>query len=62
MKKWWKSKTIIFNMVMAGLVTLEATMHQLSTLVPANWYAIISIVLPVGNAMLRIITTTGIQK
>jgi hypothetical protein len=62
MKKWWKSKTIIFNMVMAGLVTLEATMSQLSTLVPANWYAIISIILPVGNAMLRIITTTGIQK
>jgi hypothetical protein len=62
MKKWWKSKTIIFNMVMAGLVTLEATMSQLSALVPANWYAIISIILPVGNAMLRIITTTGIQK
>jgi hypothetical protein len=62
MKKWWKSKTIIFYMVMAGLVTLEATMSQLSTLVPANWYAIISIILPVGNAMLRIITTTGIQK
>jgi hypothetical protein len=62
MKKWWKSKTIIFNMVMAGLVTLEATMSQLSAFVPANWYAIISIILPVGNAMLRIITTTGIQK
>jgi hypothetical protein len=62
MKKWWKSKTIIFNMIMAGLVTLEATMHQLSALIPANWYAIISIILPVGNAMLRIITTTGIQK
>jgi hypothetical protein len=62
MKKWWKSKTIIFNMVMAGLVTLEATMSQLSALMPGNWYAIISIILPVGNAMLRIITTTGIQK
>jgi hypothetical protein len=62
MKKWWKSKTIIFNMVVAGLLTLEATMSQLSSVFPANWYAIFAVTLPVVNAMLRIITTTGIQK
>lgn len=62
MKSWYKSKTIWFNMAMAGLVALEAGLSQLSALVPANWYAIIAVVLPIGNAMLRIISTTGISK
>lgn len=62
MKKWYKSKTIIFNVIMAGLVALEAGLSQLSAIVPANWYAIIAVILPVGNAMLRIISTTGISK
>jgi hypothetical protein len=62
MKKWWKSKTIWFNLIMSALVALEASISQLSALVPANWYAIIAVILPVGNAMLRIISTTGIEK
>jgi hypothetical protein len=62
MKKWYKSKTILFNLLMAGLLTLEATMGQLTALVPANWYAIIAIILPVTNALLRVITNSGISK
>jgi len=62
MKKWYKSKTILFNILMAGLIALEAGLSQLSALVPANWYAIIAIILPVGNAILRVISTTGIEK
>lgn len=62
MKRWYKSKTIWFNIIIAGLVALEAGLSQLSALVPANWYAIIAIVLPVGNAILRVISTTGIEK
>ena len=62
MKPWYMSKTIWFNLLMAGLVALESGLSQLSALVPANWYAIIAIILPVGNAMLRIISTTGISK
>jgi len=62
MKKWYQSKTILFNILMAGLIALEAGLSQLSALVPANWYAIIAIILPVGNAILRVISTTGIEK
>jgi hypothetical protein len=47
---------------MAGLLTLEATMGQLTALIPANWYAIIAIILPVTNALLRVITNSGISK
>ena len=62
MKSWYKSKTIWFNLIMAGLTALEASLNQLSVIAPANWYAIIAIILPVGNTMLRIISTTGISK
>lgn len=62
MKKWYKSRTLIFNAIMAGLVALEASLHQLSAVMPANWLAILAVILPVGNAMLRIISTTGIEK
>lgn len=62
MKKWYKSRTIAFNAIMAGLLTLEASLHQLSAIIPANWYAILATILPIGNAMLRVISTTGISK
>jgi hypothetical protein len=62
MKKWYESKTLWFNAIMSALIALEASLHQLSSLVPANWYAIIAVVLPVGNAILRVISTTGISK
>lgn len=62
MKKWYKSKTIIFNAIMAGLIALEASLGSLSHLIPANIYPILATVLAVGNAMLRVISTTGIQK
>lgn len=62
MKPWFKSKTIWFNMIMAALVALEASIGALSGVIPANWYIVFSIVLPVGNAMLRVISTMEITK
>lgn len=62
MKKWWKSKTLWFNAIMGALVALEASLGQLSTILPANWYIVISIVLPVGNAILRVASTTELTK
>lgn len=47
---------------MAGLLALEASLHQLSAIMPANWFAIIATVLPIGNAILRVISTTGIES
>lgn len=62
MKKWWQSKTIIFNIVTGALIALEASFSQLSSVLPANWYGILATVLAVGNAMLRVISNTGISK
>jgi len=62
MTKWYKSKTIWFNIIMTGLITLEASLSQLSNILPANWYGILATSLAVGNAMLRIISNTGISK
>jgi hypothetical protein len=62
MKKWYKSRTIAFNALMAALVALEASLHQLSAIMPVNWFAVIAVILPIGNAILRVISTTGIEK
>jgi hypothetical protein len=62
MKSWYKSKTLWFNLIMAALVALEASIGQLTALIPANWYAILATILPIGNAILRVISNTGISK
>ena len=62
MKPWYKSKTIWFNAIIAGLVALEASFSAMQGFLPANVYGIAVTVLAVGNAMLRIVTTQGIAK
>lgn len=57
MKKWYKSKTLVVNAVVAGLVALEAVTGFLKPYVGDDFYAIIAVALPVINAMLRVITT-----
>jgi hypothetical protein len=62
MKKWYQSKTLWFNALVGALLALEASLGQLTALIPANWYAILATILPVGNAILRVISNTGISK
>lgn len=57
MKPWYQSKTIIVNVIAAGLAALEATTGLLQPYVPVNIYAAIAVGLPVVNAMLRVITS-----
>lgn len=61
MKPWYKSKILWFNAVVAALVALEASFSILQPLIPANVYAVLSVVLTVGNAALRVITTQAIK-
>ena len=61
-KPWYKSKTLILNAVAAGLVALEAGTGMMQPYLPANFYAIVAVGLPVLNAILRVITTQGIGK
>ena len=60
MKPWYTSKTIIVNAIVAALVALEAGTGLLQAYLPANFYTIIAVGLPVVNAVLRVITTTAL--
>lgn len=57
MKKWYRSKTIIFNAVVAALAALECVTGFLEPYVGHTFYAGLCVVLPIGNAMLRVVTS-----
>lgn len=62
MKPWYKSKTIWFNILVAGLAALEGGFSMLQPMLPVNTYAILSTILVVGNAMLRVISVSKLTK
>lgn len=59
-KVWYsrviRSKTMWFNAILAGLATLEAVYSVLQPFVPGNAYAWFTVILTVGNAILRVVT------
>jgi hypothetical protein len=59
-KPWWKSKTLWLNLIAAALIALEAEFSLLQPLLPGNVYAYFAVVLPVANALLRVITVAPI--
>jgi hypothetical protein len=59
-KPWWHSKTLWFNLVVALLAAAEAGFSILQPLLPVNAYAALTFLLTVGNAGLRVITTTAL--
>lgn len=61
MKPWYKSKTILINSGVAALVALEASFGVLQPYLPINFYSVIAILLPIVNAILRVVTTEGIK-
>lgn len=62
MKKWYRSKTIIFNAAVAALAALEAVTGVLEPYIGHAFYAALCVLLPVGNAVLRIISSEAITK
>ena len=60
MKPWYTSKTLWVNALVAALSALEAGTGVLQPFLPANFYAIVAVGLPVVNAVLRIVTTQGL--
>lgn len=60
-KAWWKSKTLWVNAVAAMLVALEAGTGNLQPLLPINLYTVLAVGLPIINALLRVITTSGVK-
>ena len=60
-KAWWKSRTLWVNAVAAMLVALEAGTGILQPLLPVNLYTVLAVGLPIINALLRVITTSGVK-
>lgn len=56
LKGAFKSKTIWFNAIVAGMAALEPVFGALQAFLPGNVYAYLSVFLAVGNAILRAIT------
>jgi hypothetical protein len=64
-KKWYKSKTMWFNLAIVGGAAVDAAVGLLPTvesLVQQEVYAIVFFVTGVVNVALRAITTNGIGK
>jgi hypothetical protein len=55
-KPWWKSKTLLLNLIAAVLIALEAQFTLLQPYLPGNVYAWFAVALTVSNAILRVIT------
>jgi len=60
-KAWWKSRTLWVNAGAAMLVALEAGTGTLQPLLPVNLYTVLAVGLPIINALLRVITTSGVK-
>ena len=66
MKKWIsriiRSKTMMFNLLVAGMAAFEGVFTVLQPYVAGNVYAYITIALTVGNALLRVFTTQALSE
>ena len=56
-KPWYKSKTMVFNFVMAALTAAELNFAMLQPALGADVYGILNFTLVVGNVILRMVTT-----
>lgn len=61
-KPWYKSRVLWFNAVVAALAALELSATLIQPHVPGNVYGYALVVLTMGNAALRIITSQGLGK
>lgn len=59
-KRWYRSKTLWFNAIVLMLAAAEMQLNVLQGVLPGDVYAWLAFVLPVGNAVLRLFTTTAI--
>ena len=57
-----RSRTLWFNAVVAGLAALEGVFGLLQAFIPGNVFAYLTVILTVGNAILRVLTTTALES
>jgi hypothetical protein len=63
--KWFhriiRSRTMLFNILVAAFAAMEPVFGLLQAFVPGHVYAYLTVILTVGNAILRAITTTSLS-
>lgn len=59
-KRWWRSRTLQVNALVAALLALEAGTGLLQPLLPVNIYTAVAVGLPVINAVLRVVTSQAL--
>ena len=62
MKKWYKSKTIWFNVLAAMGAALEASLAIIQGEVKPELYLALVVFVAGGNVILRVLSTQGISK
>lgn len=62
MKPFWRSKTLWLNGIVALVAALEVSTGLLKPYVGEDGYVLLMILLPVANAMLRLITSEKLSK
>lgn len=60
-KPLWKSKILWVNAIGAALIALESATGAIQPYIPANFYVVMAVALPVVNAMLRVITSQALS-
>lgn len=61
-KKWWKSKTIWLNALVAVLAVAADSVAILQPILPENFFPVVAFGLPLVNVFLRVITTQGVSR
>lgn len=59
-KPWWQSRVLWFNAIIAALAALEANVHLIQPYLPGNAYSYGVVLLTIGNAGLRVLTTQAL--
>lgn len=61
MKPWYKSKTIIFNILSVAVASVATGVESLRTLMTPEHFALFGVVIGMVNVGLRVITTEGVS-
>lgn len=62
MKKWWKSKLVWFNVLVAVGAAAEASLHVIADRFSPEVYFGLILMISGVNVVLRFATSTGIEK
>lgn len=62
MKKWYKSKTIIFNVLITVLLVAEQSFSLLQSVLGESVYGVVLFTLTIGNVILRTVTNTSVVR